>query len=261
MTFAPKLVALDIDGTVVDGSGHMPDDVRAAIRRVVDAGVPVVLATGRGWESTKPIFDLLDLPSGWAVTANGAVVVTYPPFEVRREVTFDAREIVARVSELLPNSRLCVERGAERLATREFPPGELSGDVQIVPVERLADEPVSRLIIREPESEHDTKIFDELISELGMHEVGYFVGWSAWMDIAPVGVDKAAGLDMACQALGVEPAQVLAIGDGNNDIEMLQWAGRGVAMGQSPDAVLEAADHVTGNFDDGGTVEELSRWF
>lgn len=261
MTFAPKLVALDIDGTVVDGSGHLPDDVRSAVRRVLDADVPVVLATGRGWEATQPIFDALGLPPGWAVSANGAVVVQYPPLEVRREVTFDAREIIARVAQILPQSRLCVERGMERYATREFPPGELSGDVVLVPVEELGREPVSRLIIRQPESEHDTEIFDELIAELGMHEVGYFVGWSAWMDIAPVGVDKSSGLEMVCEALGVAPSDVLALGDGNNDIEMLTWAGRGVAMGDSPDAVKEAADHVTSDFADGGTAEELARWF
>ena len=78
----PELVALDIDGTVVDHDGRMPDSVRDAVRRVVKAGVPVVLATGRSWHGTRDLFDYLDLPAGPAVLSNGAVVVRYPPQEV-----------------------------------------------------------------------------------------------------------------------------------------------------------------------------------
>jgi hydroxymethylpyrimidine pyrophosphatase-like HAD family hydrolase len=99
------------------------------------------------------------------------------------------------------------------------------------------------------------------VAKLGLHEVSYFVGWSAWLDIGPRGVDKAHGLAMVCEDLGIDPADVLALGDGRNDIEMLQWAGRGVAIGDAPDEVKAAADIVTGLFDELGTVAELDRWF
>ena len=79
--------------------------------------------------------------------------------------------------------------------------------------------------------------------------------------IAPQGIDKAHGLQRVVDELGLSKADVLALGDGNNDIEMLEWAGRGVAMGDAPATVKAAADHVTGCFDDGGTAEELARWF
>ena len=64
-----------------------------------------------------------------------------------------------------------------------------------------------------------------------------------------------------CADLGLGPSDVLALGDGRNDIEMLRWAGRGVALGDAPYEVREAADHVTGAFGDGGTAKELLRWF
>ena len=60
---------------------------------------------------------------------------------------------------------------------------------------------------------------------------------------------------------GIDPADTLAIGDGRNDIEMLRWAGRGVALGDAPWEVRAAADDVTANFEDGGTAAELNRWF
>ena len=261
MSFTPKLVALDIDGTLVDWNGVMPDAVRAAVRRVVDAGIPVVLSTGRSWVATEPIFDALGLPPGWAVSSNGAIIVTNPPFELKHETLFDPKESIEKVSKFVPKARIAVERGMKRYASEAFPDGELTGDVEIVSVEELGSAPVSRLIIREPDADNDNQIFDDLIAELGLHEVSYFVGWSAWLDIAPVGVDKAHGLSMVCRELGLTQADVLAIGDGRNDIEMLQWAGRGVAMGDAEDDVKAAADAVTGTFEELGTVAELERWF
>ena len=85
MTFTPALVALDIDGTIVSVNGDLPGDVRDAVRRVVAAGVPVVLTTGRAWAGTQKIFDALGLPPGPSVCANGAMIVNYPPVEVLHE--------------------------------------------------------------------------------------------------------------------------------------------------------------------------------
>ena len=63
MTFTPKLVALDIDGTLVDGFGHLPREIHEAVQRVVEAGVPVVMSTGRSWLGAKEVRDQLGLPA------------------------------------------------------------------------------------------------------------------------------------------------------------------------------------------------------
>ncbi len=110
--------------------------------------------------------------------------------------------------------------------------------------EQLSARPVTRVILRDPHrSDAD---FIALAEQLGLHGVTYFVGWSAWLDIAPEGVNKASALAEVAAELGVGAADVLAFGDGRNDIEMLRWAGRGVAMGQAPTEVRAAADDVTG---------------
>ncbi|RYJ00764.1 MAG: HAD family phosphatase, partial [Actinomycetales bacterium] len=59
-----------------------------------------------------------------------------------------------------------------------------------------------------------------------LHDTNYYIGYTAWLDIAPDGVSKASGLDVLCGRFGIDPADVLAVGDGNNDLEMLRWAGR-----------------------------------
>jgi hydroxymethylpyrimidine pyrophosphatase-like HAD family hydrolase len=81
------------------------------------------------------------------------------------------------------------------------------------------------------------------------------------LDIAPEGVSKASALADIAGELGVRRQDVLAIGDGRNDIEMLSWAGRGVAMGQAPLEVQEAADDVTETVENDGVAVELARWF
>ena len=94
-----------------------------------------------------------------------------------------------------------------------------------------------------------------------MAGVSYSIGYTAWLDIAPEGVNKATGLASVAERLRIDPADVLAIGDGRNDIEMLTWAGRGVTFADSPPEVIDAADAVVVPFADGGTAAELRRWF
>ena len=257
--FTPKLVALDIDGTLVDAESRMPATVKRAVGAVAEAGVPVVLSTGRSWWATQIVFDELQLPPGWAVASNGSKVITYPPVEVHVDHLFDPQDVIRQVAGLAPEALIAVEEGMSWRVSRPFPEGELHGDVVVESIEELASRPVSRVVIRDPNSSEEK--FQQLTDRLNLHEVAYFIGWSAWLDIAPQGIDKAHGLQRVVDELGLSASDVLAIGDGRNDIEMLQWAGRGVAMGNAPDDVRAAADAVTGHFVDDGVVAELRRWF
>lgn len=255
----PRLIALDLDGTVIARDQSIPSDVIEAIRDAVDAGVRVVLSTGRGWFATRPVVEFLDLPEGPHVCSNGALLVEYPPFEIIHEITFDARPAVEKVLAMHPDIHVAVESvGVGYLVNKPFPPGELAGRIEVVDIERLVRDPVVRVIVRDPGGTDDS--FVEMAHHLGLEGVSYSIGYSAWLDIAPAGVNKAMGLASVCARLGINQADVLAIGDGRNDIEMLEWAGRGVAMGDAPAVVQLAADHVTGKFEDGGTAEELRRW-
>ena len=256
----PRLVAFDVDGTLVDHDGRLPTAVGEAVHQVVAAGVPVVLATGRSWHGTLPLVEEMKLPPGPAVCSNGAVIVRYPPEEIIKAVTFDPREVIRRVEEFAPGTLIAVEEiGRGYRLNNHFPGGDLTGEMIIEDVEHLSARPVTRIILRDPtRSDAD---FVGLARHLGLDGVTYFVGWSAWLDIAPAGVNKATGLAEVAAGLGISAADVLAFGDGRNDIEMLRWAGRGVAIGGAPAEVQEAADDVSVPFEDGGPVFELRRWF
>ncbi len=268
----PQLVALDIDGTLftnVPSSGQVEETIRPvvieAVRRAYDAGAHVVLATGRSTFGITHVWDLLGLPPDGApqllaVASNGSVTFRYPPVEVRSTTTFDAREIVGMLLEEVPNAAVAVEEvGVGYRINRPFPEGEITGEMRLQSVDELVAEPVTRVIIRDPHSSEEE--FLALAEKLGLHGTNYFIGWTAWLDIAPEGISKASALADVAEELGVAQADVLAIGDGRNDIEMLGWAGRGVAMGQAPLEVQEAADDVTETAENDGVAIELSRWF
>jgi HAD superfamily hydrolase (TIGR01484 family) len=268
----PRLIALDIDGTLlkwVDGSGQsyeqISPEVYDAVHAAVDAGAHIVLASGRSPHGMDKIADLLDLPREgadrlWVVASNGAVIFRYPPLEVVHEETFDARDAVRMVLKEHPDALVAVEeRGVGYRVSRPFPEGELSGEMIETDVEEIIAGPVSRVIIRDPSASADD--FVAMAARLGLQGTDYVVGWTAWLDLAPVGVSKASGLDRVSRELGLSSADTLAIGDGRNDIEMLEWAARGVAMGQAVQEVHDAADVTTESVYDEGVAVELRRWF
>jgi len=270
--FAPRLVALDIDGTLyanVPATGAVEEvispAVKDAIDRAVDAGAHIVLSTGRSAFSITGVWEQLGLPRNGdgqvlTVASNGSVVFSYPPVDVLSTVTFDASRLVTMLMEHVPDAAVAVEEiGVGYRINRPFPDGEITGEMRIEPVEDLVAEPVTRVIIRDPHSSEEE--FVELAEKIGLQGTNYFIGWTAWLDLAPEGVSKASALADVADRLGVAQADVLAIGDGRNDVEMLRWAGRGVAMGQAPLEVQEAADDVTETVHNDGVAHELSRWF
>jgi HAD superfamily hydrolase (TIGR01484 family) len=260
VTFRPGLVALDVDGTLVDWDNVMTSAVRDAVRLVAALGVPVVVATGRAVPGVMDAVDKLGLESGTAVASNGAVTIGYRPVEVLSTVTFDAREVVKLLLEHVPEAAVAVEEiGVGYRINRAFPEGELTGRMRVQSVDELVGEPVTRVIIRCPDSSAEE--FVALARRLGLHGTNYYVGYTAWLDLAPEGVSKASALAEVAQRLGVAQADVLAIGDGRNDVEMLSWAGRGVAMGQAEPEVQQVADDITATVEADGVVVELSRWF
>ncbi|GAC1382188.1 MAG: HAD family hydrolase [Marmoricola sp.] len=267
----PRLVALDVDGTLLawaTGRGGAVDQLTEPVHRAVlaaaEAGAAVVLASGRSIHAMLPVLEALGLGTPedpvWAVAANGAVVFQYPPVEIVHEETFDARPAVAAILAQHPDVMVAVEeRGIGYRLNQVFPPGELEGEMIIADTDSLIAEPVSRVIIRDPEA--SVEDFVKLTEGLGLHGTNYVVGWTAWLDLSPIGVDKASGLQVVCDRLGIEAKDALAIGDGRNDKEMLVWAGRGVAMGQSVPEVKASADAVTGTVEEDGVATELRRYF
>ena len=256
-----KLIGLDIDGTIITHAGELHPRVRDAIRAVAGAGHHVVIATGRSVVATMPILELLGIASGYAVCSNGAVTLRIDPrrkrgYKVIDKVTFDPKPALTLLRAELPDALVAVEvLGRGFLVSSPFPEGELGGEQKVVPWERLLERRATRVTLRMPDIEPDA--FMAHIERIGLHEVSYAVGWTAWLDINPEGVSKGSALELLRRQLEVEPGDTVAVGDQRNDIEMLRWAARGVAMGNAPDEVKAVADEVTADVHHAGLAEVL----
>ncbi|ALO65656.1 HAD family hydrolase [Arthrobacter alpinus] len=258
-TSTKYLVALDVDGTLVDHDGVMSDGVRAAARAVVDAGHHVIIATGRSLGALLPIVEMIGMRTGYGVCSNGGVTIRLDPslesgYEVIERVTFDPAPALNALRDKIPGARFAVEDAdGNFLATSRFQDDSFGIEARGVDFEHLLNTDAVRVVVNSAEA--STHEFSEAIAEAGLSGVTYAIGWSAWLDIAAAGVTKASALEVVRSSLGIAQSLTVAMGDGSNDIEMLRWAGRGVAMGQAENHVKAAANEVTASvYDDGAAA-------
>lgn len=259
-----RLVGLDIDGTLMHWGGDMSDAVVDAVERARMCRNHVVLATGRNIVGMMPVAQQLGIRRGWAVCSNGAVTVRLNPgaaggYDIVERVTFNPRAALELIRAELPDAFYAVEDlGVGFLVNREFPEGELVGRQRVVAdFDELCHDEATRVVIRAPGV--DVSHFDTLVHRIGLNDVTYAVGYSAWLDLTPPGVSKASALETLRRQLGVYPDHTVAVGDGNNDIDMLRWAGHSAAMGTAPEHVRAAADEVVGSVEDDGVLTVLDR--
>jgi Cof subfamily protein (haloacid dehalogenase superfamily) len=255
------LIALDVDGTLVDHEGSMTEEVRDAAQAVIEAGHDVIIATGRSLGATLPVIRLLGITGGYAVCSNGGVTLRIDDalpegFEVLERVTFDPKPALTALRERLPSAKYALEDDRGRfLSTESFQDASFGSEAQSVDFEEMVESRAVRVVVFSTDSSAEE--FGEAVASIGLHGVTYSVGWTAWLDIAASGVTKASALEALRQRLGTARSLTVAVGDGRNDVEMLQWAGRGVAMGQAPDEVRSAASEVTGSVYDDGAAKVL----
>ncbi len=255
------MIALDVDGTLVDHDGHMSAAVRSAAQAVVAEGHDVMIATGRSLNATLPIIQQIGLERGYAVCCNGGVTLRLDPsldkgYEIIHKATFDPAPALKALRERLPNAKYALEdEDGNFLSTERFQDASFGVESIGVDFQTMLDATAVRVVVFSSENTSDE--FNEAIRHIGLSGVTYSVGWTAWLDIAAEGVTKASALEVLRHKLGTDLANTVAVGDGRNDIEMLTWAGRGIAMGQAPDEVIAVADEVTASVLDDGAAQVL----
>lgn len=263
-TDVPWLVALDIDGTTMHEDGSISDAVISQVQRLTDAGNEVMLVTGRSSSATLPVLGRLGITPRFVVCSNGAITLHRDPDApngYRREwvESFDPSDVLTTMRAHLGNARFAVEdeQGFYRY-TDPFPDATIGLDSEHVEFEELLCHAATRVVVISPD--HDMEDFLQVVERMGLHRVSYAIGWTAWLDIAPDGVNKATAMERVRAELGIPRNRVMAVGDGRNDIDLLTWAsgeGRGVAMGESPTEVIAAASETTGTVHEDGLAHVL----
>lgn len=269
MVRAPRLVASDVDGTLLDENNRISPRTLASVTALVEDGVPFVLVTGRPPRWVPPVVDQLGF-APLAVCANGAVLLDTATGKVLHARTLDV-PLLQRASALalaaLPGSGLAAERvGAHDSATPQFvsAPGYahawLNPDNIEVSGEELTSEPAVKLLVR-----HRGMSSDEMAAVLlpllaGQVDLTYSTN-NGLVELSAPGVTKATGLLRVAADYGVRQSEVVAFGDMPNDIPMLSWVGHGVAMGNAHPAALAVANEVTASHTEDGVAQVLERWW
>lgn len=250
----PALVACDIDGTLLRTGQPATQPVLDAIAKVRAAGHHIALATGRSLVGALQAAADLGLDDAWIVASNGAVTahLVGGDYEVTDLHVVEPEPVVRIANEGMPGIRIATEiLGRGWLVNIPFPDGELNGDQHsVAALDELWVEATPRIALHGPQA-------------FGLMPVLRGLGLTAvqirpdWVDVTPPGLSKATALEKIREALDVEVHDTVAIGDGENDIEMLSWAMRSVAMGHAPRHVQAAADRTTGTLDEDGAAAAL----
>jgi Cof subfamily protein (haloacid dehalogenase superfamily) len=258
----PKLIALDVDGTLLTSTGELHARTIAAIARVRRHGVAVAIATGRPVDAIGSLAGLAD----FLVAGNGTTVVSVVddavgPYIYDRIVTRQrATPIVHAIRAMVPDvgfalvtaNEMVNEAGFELILPHEAPIGRRVGDV----LEADGDDFRSIVVFHPDRSAAELieMINPMLLPELEMRYAGLDAG-----EISEPDVDKAKTLAWLADHLGLAQHEVWAFGDGANDNEMLAWAGRGHAMGNAGAELKALANVVVPTNDDHGVAVTLDR--
>ena len=260
-----RLLAIDLDGTLVNHDLVMnPRDV-AAVKAASASGVTVVLATGRMFKSSLRFAKPLGL-SGPIINYQGAVVREIASGEVwyRCELTVPMQQRVLALAE--PKDWHVNAYVDEVVYTaRARPEADLYARIAMVPYEvvgplsRWVRQDSTKMVLVDLDPEEVPARMTELTAWMGdIARVTRSLDW--FVEVVNPEVSKAAALAMVADRLGIGQAEVCAIGDNTNDEDMVRWAGFGVAMGNAPTALKGLAKHVTGTVDEAGVAEVIERF-
>ncbi|MBF6223803.1 HAD family hydrolase [Nocardia abscessus] len=267
----PKMVATDVDGTLIDHDERVTARTKAAVGALIADGVPFVLATGRPPRWIDPVVQGL----GYAplcVCGNGAVIYDSAADRVLASMTLDVTTLswLADVAErALPGCGLAAERVGESahdavtpqfVSSPQYEHAWLNPDDTSVAREEVIDAPAIKMLIRLPgaRSSDMRTVLAPLIGERA--DITYSTEHGL-IELSAPGITKAAGLSVVAQRLGVDEATIVAFGDMPNDVPMLTMAGHGVAMRNAHPEALAAADEVAESNSDDGVARVLERWW
>ena len=259
----PRLVATDLDGTLVRSDGTVSPYTREVIAALDEQGVPVVFVTGRPLRWAEEVFEYVGA-HGLAIVSNGALVwdVARDRVDLTRLLPVDeGLTACRRIRDAVPGSAFAVE-DLEGIALEEeflerhpIPDGSRRG-----PIEEIFDRPVLKILARHEELDAQ-EFWDRAAAAAGAAVVITWSSTSALLEISARDVTKASTLALLCHRMGIRQEDVLAFGDMPNDLPMLRWAGTAYAMANAHPTVREAAAHVAPGNDDDGVATVLAGVF
>jgi len=266
-----KLLALDLDGTLLNSKEEISKKNLEAIKRVNKKGVKIIVTTGRSYASAESYITKININDP-VITYNGAVIHDFE--NVIRKITLKDNLIkdILKLLKDMDYAPIIYDENHKYYETfggytHDFLEFSKTFERELIKVENIIDREwknVIRLSVVTGEPDipllHSElkKNFGEKIKTLDT----YFVGWNFWIfEILSKDCSKSNGLSFLCNTYNIEQEEVIAVGDNNNDLDMITWAGMGVAMKNGLTSVIKEADYVTErNNDEDGVTEVLEKF-
>ncbi|MFJ6915584.1 HAD family hydrolase [Streptomyces sp. NPDC101133] len=260
--FPYRLIATDLDGTLLRGDDTVSQRTRDALAAATAAGAAHIVVTGRAVPWTRHILDDLGY-DGLAVCGQGAQVYHAGEHRLLTSVTLDrqlAGVALAKIEAETGPLYLAASRDGLDGDVLVGPGYEVGGDLPALPLTDASDlwsAPLNKIYIQ-----HPTLSADDL-AEVARQAAGGFVtvtmAGAGVVELLPLGLSKATGLSLAARRLGLKAADTIAFGDMPNDVPMFGWAARGVAMANAHEELKAVADEVTSSNDEDGIAVVLER--
>ncbi len=269
-----QLIGIDLDGTLLDSTGKMPRANRAAVHAAVEAGIHVVLVTGRSYPFARPVAD--ELPDSVSlIVSNGAVERRKDGFRLAQRLLSrtTARAVLASTREHRASSALVFDRDHAEQVVFETMDWELPGRKgywlrnrhlisRSVPLEEaLTEDPIQVMF------SGDVGQMREIAVAVRQQDHGVTVLLTEYvhrdfslLDITDATATKGRALAWRAAQLGLTAADVMAVGDNFNDVDMLEFAGTAVVMGNAADELKTRGWHVTTPNDDAGLARAIERF-
>ncbi|TLS41489.1 Cof-type HAD-IIB family hydrolase [Streptomyces montanus] len=266
-TVPPRLIATDLDGTLLRDDKSVSQRTVAALAAAEEAGIEVFFVTGRPARWMDVVSDHVH-GHGLAICGNGAAVVdlhggpgSHQFVKIRELATETALDVVTMLRAAAPGTAFAVERTYSFHLEPTYPSLHMEPPDTIAPAEKLlaedaqdADQPVLKVLAHHSDIAPDDFLGLARIA-VGDRAVITRSSPSALLEISGPGVSKASTLALCCAERGISHEEVVAFGDMPNDVEMLTWAGTSYAMGNAhPDVIAAASGRTVANNEDGVAV-------
>lgn len=264
------MIVLDIDGTVTNSKKEVTLKTKVAIKKLQDKGVNIVIASGRPTYGIGPIVRELELDKngGYVLSFNGAQIINCVTNEIIYNETLPLNMIgdIAHMAKKYDCETMSYRGNCVITTNPKDPFIQLESKISKLPIQQIADFhaydecPVNKCIVTQEDShlEKVEKIFAKEYEGI----LNIFRSESFFLEVMPLNIDKAVSLGKLIEHLGISRDEVVACGDGYNDISMVEFAGMGVAMDNAQQQVKDVANFVTKSNDEDGIAYAIEKlWF
>lgn len=264
-----KALALDIDGTLLNSNKEITPHTAKAVEKLQDKGIPVIIASGRPEQGIYHVAEALNMKEkgGYILSFNGGKITDYKTGRIVYAKTI-SDQYYREVCDYAGNMECSLLTYKDGCIITEKPDNkyvELESNVVKMPVKKVDNIldnltfPVDKfLLVGEPE------YMMSKVGDMAQHFKGrlnVFQSEPFFIEVVPMGIDKASSLDILLKGMGMTNKDLVACGDGRNDVTMIKYAGMGIAMDNGCEEVKSMADYITSSCDEDGVAKAIDMFF